>query len=173
MDSWKTTYVFVSSTFRDMYAERDYLSRIIFPSLKLSAALYKINLEEIDLRDGLTEWKVSGDEAIKFCKEMIDKCRPFFICILGDRYGWVPLGLDKSITHLEIEHASINPISNNNIFFLFRDPKVYNAIPVEKKTQTFLEQEPDFVNKQIALKDFIRSKKFPIFEGQTSKTIAN
>lgn len=169
MNPWKTAYVFVSSTFRDMHAERDYLSRIIFPELKLTAALYNIHIEEIDLRDGLTEWKVAGNEAIMLCKEMIDKCRPFFICLLGDRYGWIPPDLEKSITHLEIEYASIETIQKKKLLFLFRDPLVYNSIPEEVRLNKYMEQDPNLKEKQIFLKNLIRKYEFPIFDGYPSK----
>ncbi len=32
--SWKTVRVFISSTFRDMQAERDWLVRFVFPKLR-------------------------------------------------------------------------------------------------------------------------------------------
>jgi telomerase protein component 1 len=33
-DKWRNVRVFVSSTFRDMHAERDHLVRVVFPELK-------------------------------------------------------------------------------------------------------------------------------------------
>jgi len=30
---WKTVRIFISSTFRDMHAERDHLVRMVFPEL--------------------------------------------------------------------------------------------------------------------------------------------
>src|SRR5438034_76936 len=32
--SWRTVRVFISSTFRDMHAERDHLVKVVFPSLR-------------------------------------------------------------------------------------------------------------------------------------------
>jgi len=32
--AWKTVRVFISSTFRDMHAERDCLVRVVFPELR-------------------------------------------------------------------------------------------------------------------------------------------
>ncbi len=34
---WNTVRVFISSTFRDMHAERDYLVRVVFPELLYGA----------------------------------------------------------------------------------------------------------------------------------------
>jgi len=32
--SWRTARVFISSTFRDMHAERDHLIKVVFPELR-------------------------------------------------------------------------------------------------------------------------------------------
>ena len=32
--TWKTVRVFISSTFRDMHAERDHLVKVVFPALR-------------------------------------------------------------------------------------------------------------------------------------------
>ena len=32
--AWRTIRVFISSTFRDMHAERDYLVKVVFPWLR-------------------------------------------------------------------------------------------------------------------------------------------
>lgn len=74
-----------------MHAERDLLVKRVFPELKVYFANYNINLVDIDLR-----WGISREEAMKNnnvvgkCLENIDKARPFFIGLLGQRYGWQP-----------------------------------------------------------------------------------
>ena len=77
--------VFVSSTFRDMHAERDYLNRFVFPELRSRSQKHGIEFVGVDLRWGVTE-----DEApLEICLNEIKKCN-FFISFLGDRYGWIP-----------------------------------------------------------------------------------
>ncbi len=49
--------VFVSSTFRDMQTERDYLVRVVFPELKERCAKRGLHLIDVDLRWGVTEAK--------------------------------------------------------------------------------------------------------------------
>ena len=84
--AWKTIRVFISSTFRDMQAERDWLVRFVFPRLKERLLKYRIHFVDVDLR-----WGVTGDEdAGEVCREVIGECRPRFIGMLGGRYGWVP-----------------------------------------------------------------------------------
>ncbi len=48
--TWKTVRVFISSTFRDMQAERDWLVKRVFPALRQRLEHYRIHLVDIDLR---------------------------------------------------------------------------------------------------------------------------
>ncbi len=41
---WKTVRVFISSTFRDMQAERDWLVKRVFPELRQRLETYRIHL---------------------------------------------------------------------------------------------------------------------------------
>ena len=52
--NWKTVRVFISSTFIDMSAERDYLVKVVFPSLRERLERYRINLIDIDLQFRIT-----------------------------------------------------------------------------------------------------------------------
>ncbi len=83
---WHTVRVFISSTFKDMQAERDHLVRFVFPKLREELLKRRIHLIDVDLRWGVT----SDQDAFDLCMDEIDRCRPRFICILGGRYGWVP-----------------------------------------------------------------------------------
>lgn len=145
---WKTVRVFVSSTFRDFYAERDYLVKVVFPRLKQWCEARRLHLVDIDLRWGITKQEVEDGRVIDICLNEIDHSRPFFICVIGERYGWVPdeLPPDKtyklhgplvdfthfSITHLEVLHAAFQSIPNvdartepicDAAFFYFRSPR--------------------------------------------------
>src|SRR4029077_2717652 len=87
---WRTVRVFISSTFRDMHAERDHLVRVVFPALRERLEKHRVYLIDIDLRWGVTKEQVESDQALDLCLQQSDECRPFFIGILGERYGWVP-----------------------------------------------------------------------------------
>lgn len=52
--TWRTVRVFLSSTFKDMNAERDWLTRFVFPRLREELARLRIDLVDIDLRWGVT-----------------------------------------------------------------------------------------------------------------------
>ena len=86
----RTIRVFISSTFRDMHAERDYLSRLVFPELRSRCQKRGAEFIGLDLRWGVTEEEARREGALKICLDEIERCRPFFVCLLGSRYGWVP-----------------------------------------------------------------------------------
>lgn len=69
--TWKTVRVFISSTFRDMHAERDHLMRFVFPRLREQLLPRRIHLVDVDLRWGVT----SEQDASKVCREIITECR--------------------------------------------------------------------------------------------------
>ena len=87
---WETVHIFISSTFNDMHAERDYLVKQVFPELREWCERRKLRLVDIDLRWGVTEQDATTQNVVKVCLDRIDDCRPFFLCFLGQRRGWVP-----------------------------------------------------------------------------------
>jgi tetratricopeptide (TPR) repeat protein len=82
--------VFISSTFTDLEDERQHLAKKIFPAIRQICRERGIEFTEIDLRWGLTEEESLLGKVVRTCLEEIDRCRPYFIGILGSRYGWVP-----------------------------------------------------------------------------------
>lgn len=82
--------LFISSTFRDLHEEREQLLKKVFPFIRAVCSERGVTFTEIDLRWGITEEEGTLGRIIRTCLEEIDRCRPFFIGILGDRYGWIP-----------------------------------------------------------------------------------
>lgn len=82
--------VFLSSTFEDMKPERDYLMKNVFPRLRKQAAERDVSLVEIDLRWGITQKQAKRGEVLQICLNEIDNSHPFFIGLLGNRYGSSP-----------------------------------------------------------------------------------
>lgn len=98
--------VFVSSTFRDMEAERNYLLGTIFPEIAQTCRERGVGFTEIDLRWGVTEEESKNGRAVEICLEQINECReypPFFIGLLGERYGWIPV--HQELDQYWAEHA--------------------------------------------------------------------
>src|SRR5258708_21323387 len=82
--------VFVSSTFRDLRDEREYLVKKVFPEIRALCRERGVMFTEIDLRWGLTDEQASLGQVVRICLDEIDRCRPYFIGIIGSRYGWTP-----------------------------------------------------------------------------------
>ncbi len=138
--------VFISSTFKDMNAERDYLTDKIFPRIQHEAVSRGIDIKFIDLRWGVTEEEAKQGRVIETCLREIDECRPFFIGLLGERYGWSPqredLGAFKyqlysrykwlendvenglSITEMEMQYAALRNNGIEHAYFYIRSPKM-------------------------------------------------
>jgi hypothetical protein len=140
MAGWQTIHIFISSTFLDMQAERDVLVKRVFPSLRARLEPYRVRIVEVDLRWGITSEQERSGNVLNLCLEMIDKSRPYFIGLLGDRYGsvlnnlspgvlkghpWLP-GADPlrtSVTELEVLYGVLNhPVQSSNALFYLRDP---------------------------------------------------
>ena len=82
--------VFISSTFRDMQDERDELMKKTFPVLRRKAAERDVTLTELDLRWGITPEESESGKVVEICLREIENSVPFFIGIIGNRYGWIP-----------------------------------------------------------------------------------
>src|SRR5271163_4633430 len=158
MAGWRSVRVFLSSTFRDMHAERDHLVKVVFPSLRERLLPYRVELVDIDLRWGITEAQAENEQVLSLCLEQIDECQLFF-GFLGGRYGWVPehyprdaltrfpwiAELDSeskvSVTELEMLHGVLRhpPGTGKPALFCFRDPTTTDAIPEPIRSQVFFE----------------------------------
>ncbi|HVS04227.1 MAG TPA: AAA family ATPase [Thermoanaerobaculia bacterium] len=141
--------VFVSSTFRDMRAERDELVKQVFPRLRRRCERRGVVWGEVDLRWGITDEQKAEGEVLPRCLAQIRGCRPYFLGLLGQRYGWVPLEIDdelvarepwlaehrgRSVTELEILHGVLNdPGMAEHAFFYFRSPSYLDTLPGEER----------------------------------------
>lgn len=91
----KTIRLFVSSTFKDMDVERDALRTIVVPHLNACFAGKGLYIQLVDLRHSVeTNAALSPEEREKrvfdICVDEIEDCKPFFIGLVGHRYGWIP-----------------------------------------------------------------------------------
>ncbi|OGD17713.1 MAG: hypothetical protein A2Y69_05625 [Candidatus Aminicenantes bacterium RBG_13_59_9] len=134
-----------------MHAERDYLVRFVFPELRSRCAKRRLHLIDVDLRWGVTEEDTEKGRILEVCLDEIDRCRPFFVGLLGERFGWVPpdyrvpgesrydwvrtFPSGFSITGLEIYHGALkNPEQAQRSFFYFRDPSFIQSVPEEYRS---------------------------------------
>ena len=160
---WQNVYVFISSTFNDMHAERDYLVKQVFPQLQEWCERRKLRLVDIDLRWGVTEADATENKrVVQVCLERIDACRPFFLCFLGQRRGWVPGEGDisaqtyenypalkqknyvgtTSVTEMEILHALVDPLHQGHPIPLGATAEHYERV----KYAFFYLRQPEYLN---------------------------
>jgi hypothetical protein len=147
----RSVRVFVSSTFRDMHAERDELVKRVFPRLREICEQRRVAWGEVDLRWGITDEQRAEGAVLPVCLAEIEACRPFFIGILGERYGWVPDDIpadlvrqqpwlaehrERSVTELEIVHGVLrDPAQAGRAFFYLRDPAFLESVPAADRAR--------------------------------------
>ena len=120
-----------------MVAERDELTQRTFPVLRELCERNEAALSEIDLRWGVTEEQAAQGRIVELCLAEVDACFPWFIGLLGDRYGtavpdlpetvllqhpWLRDLVGRSIAEIEVRHA-LNLSLNRpaNLFFYIRE----------------------------------------------------
>ncbi|HYI11052.1 MAG TPA: DUF4062 domain-containing protein [Thermoanaerobaculia bacterium] len=175
-ETLETVRFFVSSTFRDLYAEREELVQRVFPRLRKLCAERGVTWSEVDLRWGITEEQSERGEVLPICLAEIDRCRPFFLCMLGERYGWVA-GTETlaevaarhpwvashpgaSVTELEILHGALNEGGiRPAAFFYFRDPA---------HAADDIDDVDEHCTRMLALKERIRRSGLPLYDGYRS-----
>ena len=136
--------IFLSSTFADMQEERSALVKT-FNKLKIEAAQRNVTLSLLDLRWGVTESEARSGKVVSLCLKEIEHSHPFFIGILGDRYGtspdpseltknpelkelypWIEQDIANglSITEIEIQYGVLrNHVDVDAAFFIKKNKK--------------------------------------------------
>jgi hypothetical protein len=159
-----------------MHAERDHLVKVVFPALREQLQPYRVELIDIDLRWGVTREQAENDQVISLCLEEIDQSRPFFLGILGQRYGWVPSRLPEdavrrfawltrhpgvSVTELEVLHGALLEGRHARTLFCCRDPKALDSVPALTRATVFTEPTPLLAGRLADLKRRIEASGSP------------
>lgn len=115
--------VFLSSTFADMERERSYFNEVLTPKISRICNQRGVSFFSVDLRWGITHEDQVNGQVLPICLGEIDKCRPYFIGIVGNRYGsvletvpehiarsipWLTGKEGHSITELEMLYAVLD-----------------------------------------------------------------
>ena len=135
-----------------MMGERDYLMKRTFPKLRQFAAERDVFLTEVDLRWGITEEESKSGRVVDICLREIDNCTPFFIGIIGSRYGWIPSSEDLSantfenfssinsylekhlsVTEMEIQYGVLEREEDLHAVFYFKTDDTQSAIDEPEK----------------------------------------
>ncbi len=186
MSSSRSIRIFLSSTFRDFGEERDLLVRRVFPALRAKLRERFVELVDVDLRWGITVQQAERGEVLPICLSEIDRARPYFIGMLGERYGWIPppegYAPDlverqpwlkkhqggKSVTELEILHGVLNNRRmKGRAFFYFRAPGY-----AQTKGGDYVPATPEDRQRQTDLKRRIRASAYPVIGYRDPQALA-
>lgn len=135
--------IFLSSTFQNMQHERDLIHKYVYPVVRDDAIRYGETLSIIDLRWGVDTSNMTSREALNkvlhICRDKIHASRPFFIALLGTRYGStfnlfqdIRFKDEISITEFEINEC-ISATPENAFFFIRRDIDHSDFEPRQRK----------------------------------------
>ena len=155
--------VFVSSTFLDMQKERDVLNQEVFPIVKGECDKLGVPFNVIDLRWGITEEDQAKGSVIDLCLDEIQHCKPYFIGLIGNRYGWIPDKFDqdleekfqfikenedKSVTELEMILGALSEENRDRCFFYYKDESLFDAATSDHREDKIeaLKQHIDALN---------------------------
>ena len=125
-----------------MQGERDELANVTFPALRRRFRERGVEVFEVDLRWGVSE----ADVTLEVCLAEVNRCKPFFVGLIGQRYGTVlteseltpelrdayPIlrdGIGRSLTEIEILQGVLaDPESSPHAMFFERDKAWLNTL---------------------------------------------
>ena len=180
MDTDRVVRVFISSTFLDMYEEREELVRQIFPELRRLCESRGVTCIEVDLRWGVTDDEVARGLALPICLTEARRCH-VVVGLLGERYGsiagsdlgelapiepWMamPEASGRSITEWEILFGVLeNPGRKDDAFFYFRDSRFSDSRTNDDR-EMYQDEDQSVVVKLRSLKDRIRREGYKVRE---------
>jgi hypothetical protein len=110
--------IYISSTFQDLQEERNAAAQ----------AIRRLRHEALAMEDYVAEEQIPLDK----CLADIRGCQAF-IGIYAFRYGYVPAGYDKSITHLEYEEAGQRAIPR--LLFLLDENAPWPRAKMDKDSE--------------------------------------
>jgi len=60
-----------------------------------------VTWEEVELRWGVPDEAKAEGKVLSLCLQVIERCRPSFIGLFGERYSWVPEEIPESLFESE------------------------------------------------------------------------
>ena len=147
--------VFISSTFSDMQSERDAIRKRVLPQIREFLKKKGQDVSFVDLRWGISGESMNSTDVmtkiLSVCADEIESSKPYFVLLLGERYGTLPDkaalttflkrhegafgegAYDKSITELETLYALGLGDGEHKLIVCQRNPDFTVQIPQELK----------------------------------------
>lgn len=163
--------VFISSTFSDLDEERNYVSRVVFGRLRDKYKGLPIN--EIDLRWGITEQQANNGRVLDLCLRYIHDSKPFFIGILGDRYGTTFPSNEVVLSNMVEEYfpkaiedikRGVSATEIEMLNGVLRNPEARAIFFIKKNARRYPGETPAQWSRLEDLKDRVRSSGHEVVE---------
>lgn len=171
-----------------MHGERDAIRTRVIPRLNERLHKHNIIVVDIDLRWGvntITEQESEKEKKVlHVCMDAIRDNRPYFIVLLGERYGWIPStkrfesfikeldseeqgilakhGRGKSVTEMEILLGAIGSSKYlQHSFFFIRNKSAYDTMPPELR-KLYIDSENENKQESAAHLDALKTKIYDV-----------
>lgn len=126
--------------------ERDLLVKKVFPQLRKMCEERSVSWTEVDLRWGITGEQAAEGKVLPLCLEEIERCRPYFIGLLGERYGWVPNSIPDELVQAQPwlrEHLNCSVTELEILYSVFREEKTRAGAYFYFRSRNYLERLPE------------------------------
>lgn len=126
--------------------ERDLLVKKVFPQLRKMCEERSVSWTEVDLRWGITSEQAAEGKVLPLCLEEIERCRPYFIGLLGERYGWVPISIPDELVQVQPwlrEHLNCSVTELEILYGVFREEKTRAGAYFYFRSHNYLERLPE------------------------------
>lgn len=151
------------------------------------AAQRDVTLTEVDLRWGITKKESESGNVMEICLREVENSIPFFIGIIGNRYGWVPGPKDisdivkerfpkvplyverqLSATEIEMQFGVLDSKKNMNAYFFINDQKEPGGEDGQKELEELKK------TRLAELKQAVwENKKYPVSSFSTPEDLAS
>ncbi|RDD38573.1 NACHT and WD repeat domain-containing protein 2 [Trichoplax sp. H2] len=150
----KIIRIFTSSTFTDTEAERNTLMEKVYPRLRIHCQKAGFEFQVVDMRWGIKDASTDDHSVVEICMKQIEQSRqvsvgPYFIALLGQKYGYRPLPVQIDSVEFNKLLASIK--SDHEADRLLLQEWYYedtNSIPPVNILQPISSKYPHYVNNQ-------------------------
>jgi|GEM_PF-2743586 len=178
----KQIYLFIASSFLDMYAERNYLINQVIPNINKELKRHNIAFTYLDL-SSIFHSNIKENEVLESCLDIFDLYQPIVIGLIGERYGWIPSVTtnqkskyplltnypERSITDYEIQHSiSFSKKQYFKPLFYIRNPECIMQIPEIDHIEFYIESENRRKIQLDSLKNMVRKSGYLIMDNYSA-----
>ncbi|XP_053407147.1 uncharacterized protein LOC123546872 [Mercenaria mercenaria] len=146
--------IFLSSTFTDMQAERNWLMKNAFPQLRQFCQQRGLDFQIADMRWGVREDATDDHRTTELCLHEIKNCQklsrgPNFVAFLGDKYGFRPIPSEIEVSEFKLLKNTAIKLGHDISLLLTwylcdynREPTIYTLQPISTQYPQYFDMTP-------------------------------